>query len=123
MGSHPGNGSQRLRVVVCQTFKNSSHYIGIRRGGSKSRIESLWQSSVTPAKFLSARHNDVSVVRSRVLRLETTCVRQRQNQKKCRQERHTSTEQSISSEREALRSISCLSQFHLRPPVSFRNSL
>src|SRR6266850_8383269 len=109
MGSHPGNGSQRLRVVVCQTFKNSSHYIGIRRGGSKSRIESLWQSSVTPAKFLSARHNDVSVVGGRVLPLKTTSVRQRQNQKKCRQERHPSAQQPISGEREALRSYFCLS--------------
>src|SRR5882724_1039257 len=116
MSGHSGNGSQRLRVVVCQPFKNSSDYISIRRSSSKSGIESLWQSPVAPAKFLSTRHNDVSVVGGRVLTLETTCVRQRQNQKKCRQERHASTQQSISSEREALWSYFYTAQFHLRPP-------
>src|SRR5260370_40093723 len=60
--SNSGNGSQRLRDIVCQPFKNRSYYIRVRRTGSKRRIESLRQSSDTPTKFMRARYDNLSLV-------------------------------------------------------------
>jgi len=67
-----GTAANVFGIVVRQPFENSSDDVSVWGSGSEGRIKSLRQAAVAPAKFLSAGHYNLAVIRRGFFTTETT---------------------------------------------------